>query len=85
MFSVNFGLPNKFFSLKNRKLFLKIKNKGKKQLPNILLFVWLRRKMRGWENEIDINLQLHPHSIKQNSNTLFFIKKIVHGLLNFFI
>ena len=40
--------------------------------------------MRGWENEVDINLQLHPHLIKQNSNTLFFIKKIVHGLLNFF-
>ena len=41
--------------------------------------------MRGWENEVDINLQLHLHLIKQNSNTLFFIKKIVHGLLNFFI
>ena len=30
MFSVHFGLLNKFFSLKNSKLFLKIKNKRKK-------------------------------------------------------
>ena len=37
--------------------------------------------MRGWENEVDINLQLHPHLIKQNSNTLFFIKKIVKFIL----
>ena len=37
LFSVHFGLPNKFFSLKNRKLFLKIENKGKKQLANIPL------------------------------------------------
>ena len=37
LFSVHFELPNKFFSLKNRKLFLKIENKGKKQLPNIPL------------------------------------------------
>ena len=37
MFFVHFGLPNKFFSLKNRKLFLETKNKGKNQLPNITL------------------------------------------------
>ena len=30
-------LPNKFFALGNRKLFLKTKNWGKKQLPNIAL------------------------------------------------
>ena len=69
-------MPTKFFSLTNRKLLLETENKGKKQLPNILLFVWLRRKMRGWENEVDINLQLHPHLIKQNSNTLFLLKKL---------
>ena len=34
-FLVHFGLPYKFFSLKNRKLFLETENKGKKQLPNI--------------------------------------------------
>ena len=28
-FLVHFGLPNKFFSLKNRKLFLETENKGK--------------------------------------------------------
>ena len=38
LFSVHFELPNKFFSFKNRKLFLKTKNKGKKQLPNIPLY-----------------------------------------------
>ena len=32
---VHFGLSNKFFSLKNKKLFLKTENKEKKQLPNI--------------------------------------------------
>ena len=37
MFFVHFGLPNKFFSLKNRKLVLETENKGKKQLPNIPL------------------------------------------------
>ena len=36
-FSPHFELPNKFFSLKNSKLFLKTENKGKKQLPNIPL------------------------------------------------
>ena len=37
LFFVYFGLPNKFFSLKNKKLFLEIENKGKKKLlpPNI--------------------------------------------------
>ena len=35
MFSVYFGLLNKIFSLKNRKLFLETENEGKKQLPNI--------------------------------------------------
>ena len=25
------------------------------------LFVWLRRKMRGWKIEVSINLQLCPH------------------------
>ena len=30
LFSVHFELPNKFFSFKNRKLFLKTENKGKK-------------------------------------------------------
>ena len=35
MFSIYFELPNKFYSLKNRKLFLEIENKRKKQLPNI--------------------------------------------------
>ena len=38
LFSARFELSNKFFSLKNKKLFLKIENKGKKQLPNIPLF-----------------------------------------------
>ena len=34
--TAHFELPNKFFSLKNKKkIFLKIENKGKKQLPNI--------------------------------------------------
>ena len=37
MFFVHFGLSNKFFSLKNRKLFLETENKGKKQLLNIPL------------------------------------------------
>ena len=37
MFFVHFGLPNKFFSLKNRKLVLETENKGKKQLSNIPL------------------------------------------------
>ena len=40
LFSIHFGLPNKFFSLKNRKLFLEIENKKKKQLPNIPLIFW---------------------------------------------
>ena len=35
LFSTRFELPNKFFSFKNRKLFLKTENKEKKQLPNI--------------------------------------------------
>ena len=35
LFSVYFGLPNKFFNLKNRKLFLKTEKKVKKKLPNI--------------------------------------------------
>ena len=35
LFSTHFGLPNKFFSLNNRKLFLKIENRGTKQLPKI--------------------------------------------------
>ena len=40
LFFVHFWLPNKFFSFKNRKLFLETKNKRKKQLPNIhLLFI----------------------------------------------
>ena len=38
LFFVHFGLWNKFFSFKNRKLFLKTENKGKKQLPNISLY-----------------------------------------------
>ena len=37
LFFARFELPNKFFSFKNRKLFLKTENKGKKQLPNIPL------------------------------------------------
>ena len=37
LFSTRFELPNKFFSLKNRKLFLKTENMGKKQLSNIPL------------------------------------------------
>ena len=37
MFFVYFGLSNKFFSFKNRKLFLETENKGKKQLLNIPL------------------------------------------------
>ena len=41
LFSAHFELPNKFFSLKNRKLFLKTKNKEKKQLPNIIFYVVL--------------------------------------------
>ena len=36
-FSVNFRLLNKFFSLKNKKLFLEIENNEEKQLPNIPL------------------------------------------------
>ena len=39
-FLVHFGLPYKFFSLKNRKLFLETENKGKKQLPNIPYYFW---------------------------------------------
>ena len=35
LFSVHIKLPNKFFSFKNIKLFLKTENKEKKQLPNI--------------------------------------------------
>ena len=34
-FSIHFELSNKFSSLKNRKLFLEIENRKKKQLPNI--------------------------------------------------
>ena len=37
LFSIHFGLPNKFFNFKNRKLFLETKNKGKKQLSDIPL------------------------------------------------
>ena len=40
LFFAYFELPNKFFSLKNRKLFLKTENKGKKQLQNIPLGIW---------------------------------------------
>ena len=52
LFSANFELPNKFFSLKNRKLFLKTKNKEKKQLPNIPLYSFSAndRVHRRWRN-----------------------------------
>ena len=46
MFSVYFRLPNKFFSLKNRKLFLKIENKEEKQLPNILYALRKKEKKK---------------------------------------
>ena len=36
LFSIHFELPNKFFSFKYRKMFLKTENKEKKQLPNKL-------------------------------------------------
>jgi len=40
-------LPNKFFSLKNRKLFLETENNGKKQLSNILLN-FLKKKKKNY-------------------------------------
>ena len=43
LFSIHFGLPNKFFSFKNIKLFLKTENNGKKQLPNIFLYFTLQK------------------------------------------
>ena len=40
LFFVYFGLPNKFFSLKNRKLFLKTENKKEKIVTkHTLIFV----------------------------------------------
>ena len=38
LFFIHFRLSNKFFSLKNRKLFLETENKRKKQLPNTPLY-----------------------------------------------
>ena len=49
MFFARFELPNKFFSLKNRKLFLKTENKRKKQLPNIPL---LAQHAKGVESYV---------------------------------
>ena len=43
LFFVHFGLPNKFFSLKNRKLFLETENKSKNQLPKIPLETIFRK------------------------------------------
>ena len=48
LFSIYFKLPNKYFNLKNKKVFLKTKNKKKKQIPAIkwstyryTIFFWL--------------------------------------------
>ena len=45
LFFAYFELPNKFFSIKNRKLFLKTENKRKKQLPNISLAFYLHQNL----------------------------------------
>ena len=41
-----FFLRDKFFSLKNRKLFLKTKNKRKKQFPNVPLVFFIKKKKK---------------------------------------
>ena len=58
LFSVHFGLPKKFFSLKNRKLFLKTENKGKKSVTKhtlkflFLLFIYFYYKfLISWCDE----------------------------------
>ena len=39
------------------------------------LIYFVEKKIIGWKSEVDIYLQLCPHSIKQKTNT-FFSKKI---------
>ena len=39
------------------------------------LIYFVEKKIRGWKSEVDIYLQLCPHSIKQKTNT-FFSKKM---------
>ena len=71
LFSIYFGLPNKFFSLKNRKLFSKIENKRKKQLTNILLVSWFDNK--------------EHHLPKKKKSSLLFFKideNIIYNNLN---
>ena len=47
LFFIYFELPNKFFSFKNRKLFLETENKGKKQLLDIpLMFHFINSTCR---------------------------------------
>ena len=63
LFFVHFGLLNKFFNIKNKKLFLKTEKKGEKQLPNIPLYSLASHKLffipnwKGWEQ------YTHSHTI----------------------
>ena len=64
LFSIHFGLPNKFFSLKNRNLFLKIENKRKKQLPNIPLEIRLLCFAFNFANHQHARVQENPQGSK---------------------
>ena len=66
MFSIHFGLPKKFFSLKNRKLFLKIENKEEKQLPNIPLIYAFRRLCEYVKILDKLKIQYRNYGIQKN-------------------
>ena len=82
LFSVRFELPNKFFSLKNRKLFLKTENKGKKQLQTYPKSNQLKKKAKNvWEKSLkkgDLDKNKLIFYIKTSFNILiiFFFLKI---------
>ena len=72
LFSARFELPNKFFSLKNRKLFLKTENNGKKQLPIIFWmskvckreFLFYKKIMGFLEPKLSLKNKTHEHFLK---------------------
>ena len=72
LYSVHFGLPNKFFNIKNKFFFfLKTENKRKKQLTNILLVSWFDNK--------------EHHLPKKKKSSLLFFKideNIIYNNLN---
>ena len=53
-----FWVAKQVFSLKNRKLFLKIENKGKKQLPNIPLHSDLIKENKNSKNTLKDELYI---------------------------